>query len=109
VGVTPDVEGVAAFVWSNGNNTSFVGDKFTLAGGCPSIRAYDGANAMGTAVRTHSYRSGANLGLGAVIMNKNSGLKWNTIWQGFPWFDMRPTAGTTPVDPDEEEVLATKV
>jgi len=105
----PDVEGVASFTWANGNATNFTGDKFSLNGGCPAIRAYDAANAAGTATRTHSYKAGATTGLGAIIMNKNAVLKWNTVWQGFAFGDMRPAVGVTPGTPDEEEVLVTKV
>jgi len=107
--VNPDVEGVASFTWASGANTNFTGDKFSLAGGCPAIRAYDAANAAGGATRTHSYKAGATTGLGAIIMNKNAVLKWNTVWMGFPFGDIRPAVGVTPTSPDEEEVLVTKV
>jgi hypothetical protein len=106
--VNPDVEGVASFTWASGANTDFVGDRFSLNGGCP-MRAFDAANTSGTAVRTHSYKSGATTGLGAVILNQNSSLQWNTVWQGFAWSDMRSDGSTTPGMPDEEEVLVTKI
>jgi hypothetical protein len=94
----------------NGSSTSFLGDRFTLLGqACPTAQRYDAANASGTAVRTHSYKSGATTGLGAVIMNKNTGNKWNTVWQGFPWFDMRTASDVGPASPDEEEILAGKI
>jgi len=87
--VNPNVQGGAAFTFASGSVQSFVGDAFSLNGGCPVIRAYDGANSSGTAVVTHNYKSGATTGTGAIVMNKNSVLKWNTIWMGFGWFDIR--------------------
>jgi hypothetical protein len=87
--VNPNVQGGAAFTFASGSLQSFVGDAFSLNGGCPAIRAYDGANSSGTAVVTHNYKSGATTGTGAIVMNKNSVLKWNTIWMGFGWFDIR--------------------
>ncbi len=105
--VNPDVEGGAAFTWANGGVTSFVGDKFSLNGGCPAIRAYDGAGATGTAVVTHRYKSGATTGTGAIIMNKNSVLKWNTVWMGFGWLDIRDAFGGAPGS--AEKGLLTKI
>jgi hypothetical protein len=108
LGVNPDVEGGASFTWANGSVTSFTGDKFSLSGGCPAVRAYDAANAAGTAVRTHSYKSGSTTGGGAIVMNKNAVQKWNTVWQGFAWFDIRHPA-SDPSSPSSGQVLATKI
>jgi hypothetical protein len=108
LGVNPDVEGSASFTWANGSVTNFTSDTFSLSGGCPVVRAYDAANAAGTAVRTHSYKSGSTTGGGAIVMNKNSVEKWNTIWQGFAWFDIRQPA-TGPTTPSAAQVLATKI
>jgi hypothetical protein len=93
----PSVHGISSFTFTNGNIGSFIGDIFTLAGGCPALRAYDGAASTGTAVITHRYVFGATTGLGAVIMNKNNTLKWNTVWMGFPWFDIRDAFNANPV------------
>ncbi len=105
VTVNPNVVGSASFTWAGGGVTSFVGDTFTLQGGCPSVRLYDGAIASGTAVVTHNYRSSTTSGTGAIVMNKNTALHWNTVWMGFGWFDIRDTgAPGTP-----ELALATKI
>ncbi len=69
------------------------------------MRVYDGASASGTAVVTHKYQSSTTTGPGAVVMNKNTALHWNTVWMGFGWFDIRDTgAPGTP-----ELGLATKI
>jgi len=94
--VNPNVSGLGSFTFTNGNVASFAGDVFSVNGGCPTIRDYDGAMNGGTAVMTHRYSSGATNGTGAVIMNKNSTLKWNTIWMGFGWFDIRNAFNTPP-------------
>ncbi len=100
VAVNPDVVGNASFTWAGGGVTNFTGDTFTLQGGCPAVRAYDGASASGTAVVTHNYRSSTTTGPGAIIMNKNTTLHWNTVWMGFGWFDIRDTGapGTPEID-----------
>ncbi len=105
VAVNPNVVGNASFTWAGGGVTSFGGDTFTLQGGCPSVRVYDGASASGAAVATHNYRSSTTTGPGAIVMNKNTALHWNTVWMGFGWFDIRDTgAPGTP-----ELALATKI
>jgi hypothetical protein len=98
--VNPDVVGSASFTWAGGGSTNFTGDTFTLNGGCPSVRAYDAASASGTAVVTHNYHSNATTGAGAIVMNRNPVLKWNTVWMGFGWFDIRDAAvpGTPELD-----------
>ena len=98
--VNPDVQGGASFTFASGTVQSFLGDKFSLNGGCPVIRNYDGAAAGGTAVVTHAYRSGATTGTGAIVMNKNSVLKWNTVWMGFGWADIRDAFGGPPGTPE---------
>jgi len=98
--VNPDVQGGAAFTFASGGMQSFVGDKFSLNGGCPALRNYDGATSTGTAVVTHSYKSSTTTGTGAIIMNKNSTLKWNTIWMGFGWFDIRDAFSGSPGTPE---------
>ena len=49
---------------------------------------------------THNYKSATTTGAGAIIMNKNSTLKWNTIWMGFGWFDIRDAFGGSPGTPE---------
>jgi hypothetical protein len=107
LGVNPDVQGAGSFTWAGGNVTNFASDQFSLNGGCPAVRAYDGASAGGTAVVTHQYGSGPTTGLGAVIMNKNSVFKWNTVWMGFGWADIQDALGSPPGRPDA--LLATKI
>jgi hypothetical protein len=94
--VNPDVRGGNAFTFASGSNQNFVGDQFSLNGGCPTIRTYDGATSTGTAVVTHNYRSGTTTGTGAIIMNRDATAKWNTIWQGFGWPDIRDPFGGAP-------------
>src|SRR5262249_7952274 len=98
VATNPDVRGQTSFTFWNqpGNPANFVGDNFSLNGGCPTVRNYDGAAAAGGAVTTHKYATGTTVGTGAVIMNKNAALKWNTIWSGFGWFDVRDPFGGSP-------------
>ncbi len=105
VAVNPDVVGNASFTWAGGGVTNFAGDTFTLQGGCPSVRVYDGASASGTAVVTHKYQSSTATGPGAIVMNNNTALHWNTVWMGFGWFDICDTGapGTPELD------LATKI
>src|SRR5262249_48563168 len=100
----PDVRGQTSFTFWNGTNKNFLGDNFSLNGGCPTIRNYDGAGVAGGAVATHKYATGTTVGTGAIIMNKNATLKWNTIWSGFGWFDMRDAFGGSPATPQENLV-----
>jgi len=72
----------------------------TLNGGCPTLRAFDGAAAAGTAVVTHQYRAGATAGLGSVVMNASAALHRNTIWMGFGWMDLRDPPGAVPGTPE---------
>jgi hypothetical protein len=108
MGVNPEIAGVAfAGTW-DGCTMAFAGDRFTLNGGCPNPRAYDGAAASGTAVVTHKYKADVTLGAGAVIMNKNAALHWNTVWCGFGMFDIRNAAGL-PTAPDPLIKLTAKI
>ena len=95
--LNPNVTGQGSFTFTSGNVASFAGDVFALNGGCPVIRDYDGAGPSGTAVVTHKYTSGAATGTGAIIMNKNTTLNWNTMWMGFGWFDIRDAFNTSPI------------
>jgi hypothetical protein len=93
------VEGQTSFTFAGGGASTFVGNKFSLAGGCPSIRNYDALGATGTAVITHKYRAGATLGAGAIVMNRNVALRWTTILSAFAWFDIRNASGNLQGDP----------
>jgi hypothetical protein len=106
--VSPIVRGKTTNTWASGAVTDFTGDEFTLNGGCPSIRAYDMANASGGATLTHRYVSGMSESTGgAMVMNRNAASKWNTVWMGFGWLDIL-FAGA-PANPGPQELLATKV
>jgi hypothetical protein len=107
VAVSPTVRGKTTNTWATGSMTDFTGDEFALSGGCPSVRAYDAANANGGATTTHRYAAGATEGQGAIIMNRNAALEWNTVWCGFGWLDIRYQG--MPASPGPQEILATKV
>jgi hypothetical protein len=117
LGSNPNVEGQTSFTWASGGVTSFVGDRFALDGGCPTIRNYDALGASGSAVITHKYKAGATVGAGAVVMNRNVSLHWNTLLSSFAWFDIRDVSGTSsgappypnPTNPSPEAVLMTKI
>lgn len=112
--LNPDVQGVASFTFDRGNEQAtvdFSSDFYSLNGGCPSVRNYDGlAASNGTAVATHQYRSPATAALGdaAIVMNRNDPGNWNTIFQSHPWFDIRDPAGT-PATPAPELVLLDQI
>jgi hypothetical protein len=107
--VNPDVVGVGPFSTWDGCNMNFAGDLFSLVGGCQaSLRRFDTATAAGTAVITHKYQAGTVQGNGAVIMNKNAALNWNTVWMGFGYLDIRNAAGT-PASPDPSIALLQKI
>jgi FlgD Ig-like domain len=117
VSLNPDVEGQASFAFSNGNMGSFAGDVFVLSGSCvsPGLNGaaahadFDGAEASGTAIVTHRYTSGATTGLGAIVMNKNDALRWNTVWMGFGWFDVHDVLGEDPVGEHPTTTLVRKI
>jgi hypothetical protein len=94
--VSPDVQGQTSFTWANGTVADFTSDRFSLNGGCPSPRNYDGLGATGTAVISHRFASGDLLGLGAIVLNRNAALHWNTILSSFGWFDIRDALGGAP-------------
>jgi hypothetical protein len=106
--LNPNVRGVASQTWANGNSTAFGGDEFALQGGCPAIRNYDMASSTSGSTVTHRYAVGATLsGGGAIVMNRNAGLSWNTVWQGFAFQDIR-FAGT-PTNPTPRQSLASRI
>jgi len=113
LGVNPDVVGQASFAFAPSNCTaSFGSDVFSLNGGCPSIRNYDGYTAGGTAVATHRYRGGPTLGPAAVLMNARPATNANTIVMGFGWFDIQSPFCTPPGCPSPSspaKALATKI
>ena len=80
----------------------------------PAIRNYDALGASGTAVVTHKYELGAALGAGAIVMNRNVSIRWNTVMASFGWFDVRDPSGSappapSPTDPSPEAVLMSKI
>ena len=102
----PQVDGVASFTFDTGAGSAtvdFSTTLFSLNGGCPVVDNYDAINAVGSAVRTHRYRSPTNavLGAGAIVMNRNDAGGYNTIQQTHPWFDIRDNAGTPAATPPE--------
>jgi hypothetical protein len=105
--VNPAVRGKTTNTWASGAVTNFTGDEFALSGGCPSVRAYDASNAAGGATITHRYAVGATEGQGAIVMNRDAALKWNTVWMGFGWLDIRDQG--MPANPSPQEILATKI
>jgi hypothetical protein len=105
--VNPDVHGVASFTFEDGSVRNFTGDTFSLSGGCPTSTGYDGLGVSGTATMTHRYFSGATQGAGAVVMNKNAALSWNTVFMSFTWYDIRDAAGPSPGSP--ELTLASRI
>ena len=105
--VNPLVRGHASNTFANGGIVNFTGDEFALNGGCPALRAYDTADPTAGATQTHRYAVGATNGRGAIIMNRNAALEWNTVWMGFGWFDIRFSGA--PTVPTPSRVLATKV
>jgi FlgD Ig-like domain len=107
--VSPDVAGQTSFTFENGCVADFATDRFALQGGCPVPRAYDGASPGGMAIATHRYAAGSATGGGTIIMNRNTTQKWNTVWMGFGWFDVREAFGVGPSSKRPEEVLAEKI
>jgi hypothetical protein len=92
----PDVLGIANFAFENGCVGPFLDDRFSLQGGCPTIRNYDGLTAT-TGTATHRYRAGTiNSTFAAVVMNSNPALDWNTILSSFGWYDIRDPFGGAP-------------
>jgi hypothetical protein len=101
--------GAGSFTSHDGRIAEFRGDLAVLSGGCPAVRAYDFASATGTAVVTHRYGAGVDGNMtGAVVMNRNEAYRWNTIWMGFPWFDLGTPPGHWEL-PDAGGILAGKI
>ena len=88
---------VTSFTWASGCITTFDASQisFSLNGGCPTLRDYDGLGATSGTI-THKYKSGAVLFPGAIVMNKNSALHWNTVVSAFSWSDIRDPFGGVP-------------
>jgi hypothetical protein len=108
IAISPNVTGVgSATTWDN-CTIPFVGDQFALAGGCPAFRDYDGASATAGAVITHKYQAGTVVGTGAIVMNKNTTMHWNTVWMGFGFNDIRNTQNA-PGNPDPSIQLTQKM
>jgi hypothetical protein len=108
IAISPNVTGVgSATTWDN-CTIPFAGDQFALAGGCPAFRDYDGASATAGAVITHKYQAGTVFGTGAIVMNKNTTLHWNTVWMGFGFNDIRNTQNV-PGHPDPSIQLMQKM
>jgi hypothetical protein len=111
--VNPDVVGQTSYTFAPSSCiANFTGDVFSLNGGCPSFRPYDGYTASGTAVVTHRYRAGTTLGTGAVLMNSRPADNANTILMGFPWFDIRNAFCVPPSCPNPgtpAKALMTKI
>jgi hypothetical protein len=94
----PDVLGIGPFTFDQGAGSvakDFTGDEYSLAGGCPVIRNYDGLASTGSGVETHVYRDPVTQSTGdaGIVMNSNPDADWNTILQSHAWFDMRETFG----------------
>jgi hypothetical protein len=111
----PDVEGRSSFTFDRGAGSStqdFVGDEFTLQGGCPTVRNYDALGTTSPAVATHDYRDpvGGSIGDAAIVMNSDPANNWNTIAQSHPWFDIRDLSGAgAPVPLTPQKILMGKI
>jgi hypothetical protein len=107
--LAPDVLAVANMTFENGCVGDFLApsaDKFSLAGGCPVVRSYDGLTPT-TGTGTHRYRAGTvNSPYYAIVMNKDAALNWNTVMSSFGWFDIRDDFGGSP-GRDEQDLLLT--
>ena len=95
--LNPDVVGSASLLFAPSSCiASFANDRFTLNGGCPTIRNYDGFTATGTAIATHHYQNGATQGPVAILMNARPATNANTILMGFAWSDIRDASCVPP-------------
>ncbi len=108
--LNPDVDGVASFTFDRGTEQATVdfGTNFySLNGGCPTIRDYDGLGATGSGVVTHKYRDpiSGTTGDAAIVMNRNDPESWNTILQSHPWFDIWDPQNNVPAPLDPKELL----
>jgi hypothetical protein len=89
----PDVLGVNSFTFDQGPGSvvkDFTGDEYSLNGGCPVIRNYDGLASTGSGVETHVYRDPVTQSTGGagIVMNSNPAGDWNTVLSSHPWFDI---------------------
>jgi hypothetical protein len=113
----PDVEGVTSFTFDVGVGTASVdfatGSRalFSLQGGCPVMRDYDGLSSSGSAVDVYRYKDpvSGSLGDAAVVMNSDAAGNWNTIMQSHAWFDIRGSFGAAPATPEPEEDLLLQI
>ncbi len=110
--VNPEVEGVTSFAFLGSGtacDVEYSGDVFTLNGGCPVVRDYDGLGDLGSAVVTHRFRSPQQgvLAEATIVMNTDAVGRWNTIFQSHPWFDI-VEPGSVPGSPQSEELLLSK-
>jgi hypothetical protein len=115
VSINPDVRGDTTFTWLHGTTSDFRtgADRFTLQGGWPATRDYDGLSAVNSTVRiTHRYAADSTIAEGAVVMNKNAAQKWHTVMMSFNWSDIRDLFGVPapePALPPAENVLMSKI
>jgi hypothetical protein len=110
----PDVDGQASFSFSQGGSActaDFAPERYSLEGGCPTIRDYDALGTSGSGTATHRYRDPVLGGVGdaAIVMNSNGAEAWNTVFQSHAWFDIRDPFGEAPVSPGPQEVLLNKI
>jgi hypothetical protein len=114
---TPEARGQIPFAFHDGWVEDFSADRFCLAGGCPSIREYDGMQVTGGGMlptipqATHLYHDATMPHHVAIVMNRYPD-RWNTIGMSFNWFDIRslncpPPPGSEPVP--EAKALAAKI
>jgi hypothetical protein len=110
----PDLEGVTGVTFDQGAGSVFVdfaGDEFSLNGGCPVARNYDGFGTTGSAVATHVYRdpNSSTTGDAGIVVNSNPAAAWNTIGSSFPWSDIRDLSNVVPSPPTPQEDLMAKI
>jgi hypothetical protein len=111
----PDVLGVDNFTFDQGAGSApvaFTGDEYSLNGGCPVIRNYDGYGTTGSAAATHVYRDPVTgtTGDAGIVMNSSADNNWNTIAQSHPWFDIRDlSGGGAPIPLTPQKILMGKI
>ena len=101
----PDALGQGSFTFDVGTGSNTVdfttGPRadYSLNGGCPVIRNYDGQGAGGSGVEVYLYadpNNNATTGDAAIVMNSDAAANWNTIMMSHPYFDIREDFGGTP-------------
>lgn len=112
----PDVKGGATADFQLGEAVcpvDFQDDEYSLSGGCPFPRTYDGLQAAtGSAVETHHYKSPKTGTVGddaAIVVNTNGVGRWNTVFQSHAWFDIMPLFPNPQSRPHPTETLLQKV